>query len=63
MSRTISLILTPQEFTLLKHAVDELVVDSDPGWGDSDDSSGRHEQAIRLAARLKAIEQMVVIPH
>jgi hypothetical protein len=54
---------TPQEFFLLKEAMDELCNDSDLIWGGPDDHSVRCDAAMRLAARLEQIEQTVVIPH
>jgi hypothetical protein len=54
---------TPQEFFLLKEAMDELCNDSDLIWGGPDDHSVRYDAAMRLAARLEQIEQTVVIPH
>lgn len=65
MTRTIQLSLTPQEFFLLKSAVDELLNDSDLIWGNCDESedSRLYDEAKRLADRLEKIEQMDVIPH
>jgi hypothetical protein len=65
MQRDITLTLNPQEFFLLKSAVEELLNDSDVIWGNADESedSRLYEQAKRLADRLERIEQMVVIPH
>lgn len=63
MPKTITLTLTPQEFFLLKEAMDELCNDSDLIWGGPDDHSARYDAAMRLAARLEQIEQMQVIPH
>lgn len=63
MDRLITLMLSSQEFFLLKEAMDELCNDSDLIWGGPDDHSVRYDAAMRLAARLEQIEQMVVIPH
>ena len=65
MPKTISLTLTPQEFALLKDAMDELCNDSDLIWGNEDEAhyQRRYEEAMRLADRLEKIEQMVVIPY
>lgn len=62
---TIPLSVSPQEFFLLKSAMEELCNDSDLIWGNADESSdGRlYEGAKRLLSRLEKIEQMVVIPH
>ena len=54
---------TPQEFFLLKEAMDELCNDSDLIWGGPDDHTIRYEAAMRLAARLEQIEQKQVLPH
>ncbi len=63
MDRLITLMLSSQEFFLLKEAMDELCNDSDLIWGGPDDHSVRYDAAMRLAARLEQIEQTVVIPH
>jgi hypothetical protein len=65
MPKTISLTLTPQEFALLKDAMDELCNDSDLIWGNEDEAhcQRRYEEAKRLADRLEKIGQMVVIPY
>lgn len=65
MPKTISLTLTPQEFALLKDAMDELCNDSDLIWGNEDEAhyQRRYQEAMRLADRLEKIEQMVVIPY
>jgi hypothetical protein len=65
LPKTISLTLTPQEFALLKDAMDELCNDSDLIWGNEDEAhyQRRYQEAMRLADRLEKIEQMVVIPY
>jgi hypothetical protein len=63
VDRLITLMLSSQEFFLLKEAMDELCNDSDLIWGGPDDHSVRYDAAMRLAARLEQIEQTVVIPH
>jgi|LakMenEpi03Aug12_release.lakeMendotaPanAssembly.Ray.scaffolds.fasta_scaffold1243268_3 hypothetical protein len=65
MQKPIVLTLTPQEFFLLKGAVEELLNDSDFIWGNCDVPDGErlYDEAKRLADRLCKIEQMVVIPH
>ena len=65
MPKSIVLTLTPQEFFLLKSAVEELLNDSDLIWGNADavGTSPLYEEAKRLADRLEKIEQMVVIPN
>ena len=65
MPKTISLTLTPQEFALLKDAMDELCNDSDLIWCNEDEAhyQRRYQEAMRLADRLEKIEQMVVIPY
>lgn len=65
MSRNREIIIpfSPQEFFLLKEAMDEMCNDSDLIWGGPDDHTIRYEAAMRLAARLEKIEQMTVIPH
>jgi hypothetical protein len=60
---TITLTLTPNEFFILKDAVEELCNDSDLIWGGPDDSPVRYEAAGRLYDRLCKIEQSEVIPH
>ena len=63
MNRTITLTLTPQEFFILKDAMEELCNDSDLIWGGPDDHAARYEEAMRLAARLEKMEQMEVVTH
>ena len=59
----ITLSLSPQEFFLLKDAVEELCNDSDLIWGGPDDHEQRYAEAGRLFDRLCKIEQMEVITH
>ena len=64
-NRTISLVLSPREFALVKDAVDELLNDSDIVWGNCDVPNGErlYDEVCHLSKRLAKIEQMVVIPH
>lgn len=65
MSKVISLNVTPQEFFLLKSAMQELCNDSDLIWGNADESEDNrlYQEAERLLSRLDKIEQTEVIPH
>lgn len=65
MQAQVTLTLTPQEFFLLKTAVEELLNDSDVIWGNADESedSRLYGEVKSLADRLERIEQMEVITH
>jgi hypothetical protein len=55
LCRTVTLVLSANEFAIVQHAVEELTNDPDFIWGNADQYTVEYRNACRLHRRLRAI--------